>query len=364
MSHIAPERPVILLLGPSREAIGGVSTHVNVLMDSALRTRFSLAHFQVGSEGRKEGRLAQLLRRCLSPIELMVVIVRCKASVVHINTSLNANAFWRDLAYAAIARLCRVRIVYQVHGGVLRAFAARPLMAALVRAAMRLPHRVVVLSRAEFESFREIAPAAPVELIANGIDCTPYRRHPRHADSPAAPLRLAYIGRLAPGKGLRELVGGLAAARRTGADAHLVIAGGGAEEAQLRLWAHEAGVQAAVSFVGPAIGEDKVQLLARSDVLVLASYSEGMPYALLEAMAAGVVPIVTPVGGVPDVLVDGEHGHLVAPRCAEAVARAVRALAADRQALARMSAACRARIAAAYSIERVANDFTLLYSRL
>jgi glycosyltransferase involved in cell wall biosynthesis len=57
----------------------------------------------------------------------------------------------------------------------------------------------------------------------------------------------------------------------------------------------------------------------------------------------------------------GEHGLLVAPRDAEAVADAIAKLAGDRAGLARMSAACRARIAAGYSLERVARDFSTLY---
>jgi len=104
-----------------------------------------------------------------------------------------------------------------------------------------------------------------------------------------------------------------------------------------------------------------VQLLAQADALALPSYSEGLPYSLLEAMAAGVVPIATPVGGIPDAVKSGEHGLLVEPRDAEAIAEAIAALAADRAQLARMSATCRKRIAAAYSIERVAKDFSELY---
>jgi glycosyltransferase involved in cell wall biosynthesis len=78
-------------------------------------------------------------------------------------------------------------------------------------------------------------------------------------------------------------------------------------------------------------------------------------------MAAGVVPVVTPVGAIPDVVSDGEHGVLVPPRDAEAIAQALAKLAADRICVARMSAACRKRVASGYSIERVAKDFSELY---
>src|SRR5690606_18106084 len=94
------------------------------------------------------------------------------------------------------------------------------------------------------------------------------------------------------------------------------------------------------------------------------SHSEGLPYALLEAMAAGTVPVVTAVGAIPEVVVDGVHGRLVPARDAQAVANALIELDRDRTALARMSRAARQRVAAGFSLERLALDFTQLYSRL
>jgi glycosyltransferase involved in cell wall biosynthesis len=99
-------------------------------------------------------------------------------------------------------------------------------------------------------------------------------------------------------------------------------------------------------------------------VLCLASYSEGLPYSLLEARAAGVVPVVTRVGGMPDVVLEGVHGRFVPVGDAAAIAAAITALGADRATLARMSAACRKRIAGAYSIDRVASGLAGLYTAL
>jgi glycosyltransferase involved in cell wall biosynthesis len=223
------------------------------------------------------------------------------------------------------------------------------------------PDLVVVLSQEQLEAFRRAAPGQAVELVPNGIDCLPYVRYNRPATEPDSPLRLIYIGRLVAGKGLLETIEALRLARSRGVNARLVIAGNGPEEPRLRQYTRDAGLTRDVSFVGAAYGEHKAQLLAQADAFALASYTEGLPYSLLEAMAAGVVPIVTPVGAIPDVVNDGEHGLIVAPRDAEAIAQAIAKLAADRALVARMSAACRNRIANAYSIERVARDFSQLY---
>jgi glycosyltransferase involved in cell wall biosynthesis len=351
-------RPAVLLLGPSRDAISGVTTHVNSLLDSRLAGQFELEHFQVGSEGRSEGAMARLARLALSPFALALAVLRRGAAVVHLNTSLNAKAWWRDLVYLLVAKACGARVVLQVHGGALDRFMY------VLRSALRWPDAVVVLSRREQDSWRRHVPGQNIALLPNGIDCAPYLKYKRSVPSPGEPLRLVYIGRLAPGKGLAETVEALALARSTGVAARLVIAGNGPEEARVRARVRELGLECEVRFAGPTIGEDKALLLSQTDVLCLPSYSEGLPYALLEAMAAGVVPVVTRVGGIPDVVQDGVHGRFVPLQDADAIAQAIEALSHDRALLARMSAACRKRIAGAYSIERVAGEFSSLYSTL
>jgi glycosyltransferase involved in cell wall biosynthesis len=98
--------------------------------------------------------------------------------------------------------------------------------------------------------------------------------------------------------------------------------------------------------------------------MMLPSYGEGLPYALLEAMAAGIPVIATSVGAIPDVVSEGIHGCLVPPRDGKAIAEALAMLAADRERLSWMSRACRRRIRAAFSIERLAAEFALHYAQL
>lgn len=357
---IVSRSPTALVLGPSREAISGVTTHVNGLLHSPLRGRFALEHFQVGSEGRRESAPARLARFAFSPLGLAWAILRRNAGIVHLNTSLNAKAYWRDLAYLLVARLCGARVLLQKHGGTLQAFCGgNRAFAAFVRATLKMADAVVVLSRAELSEYERLLGRGQVVLLPNGIDCAPYRKYNRAPADPAAPLRCIYIGRLAPRKGLDEILAALPACSAT-----LVIAGAGPDEARLRLRARELGIEARVRFAGPAHGEEKARLLSQADVLLLPSYSEGLPYALLEAMAAGVVPVVTRVGAIPDVVDAGLHGLFVPVRDAGAIARALGTLDADRPWLARMSAECRQRIAGAYSIERVAADLGSLYAGL
>jgi glycosyltransferase involved in cell wall biosynthesis len=89
-----------------------------------------------------------------------------------------------------------------------------------------------------------------------------------------------------------------------------------------------------------------------------------LPYALLEAMAAGIPVIATPVGAIPDVVAHGTHGYLVPVRDGKAIAEAIAALGTNREQLSWMSRACRRRIRAAYDIERLAREFSHRYGEL
>ena len=358
--------PVVVVLGPHRAAVSGVSTHVNQLMDSALREDFELVHFQVGSEGRREGVLGRWLRLLASPFALFAAILFRQATIVHINTSLNPRAYWRDLAYLAVAKLLRARVVYQVHGGELPQdfFAGSPALTGLLRWTLGLPDLVVVLASVELEAYRAFVPAQDVVTMPNGVDCRAFAHIPTIVTSPQETLRLIYVGRLAREKGVYEMLQGMRLALELGVDARLTVGGAGPEEGRLKRYAAALGLAGRVAFVGPVFGSDKVNLLAGADLMLLPSYAEGLPYSLLEAMAAGVPVIATPVGAIPDVVAEGTHGSLVRPRDGKAIAEALAVLAGDREKLAWMSRACRRRVRAAYSIDRLAAELAERYRAL
>jgi glycosyltransferase involved in cell wall biosynthesis len=359
-------RPVVVILGPSRAAVSGVSTHVNLLLESTLGEEFEMVHFQVGSEGRNENRVTRFLRLLMSPFMLAATIVFCHASIVHINSSLNLRAYWRDLAYLFVAKALGARVVYQVHGGELpqRFLARSRLFTSFLRWTLGLPDLVVLLAQVELTAYREFIPAQRLALLPNAVDTRPFGWVPTVMSHPEDPLRLVYIGRVAREKGLYEALQAVRLAHELGVDTRLVIGGAGPEEGRLKRYAQALGISGRICFAGPVFGSDKVKLLSGSDVMLLPSYSEGLPYALLEAMAAGIPVIATPVGAIPDVVADGTHGFLVPPRDGKALAEALAVLAGDRERLSWMSRACRRRIRAAYSIDRLAREFALHYAEV
>ena len=254
-------------------------------------------HFQVGSEGRSGGRARRSwLRLVASPFALVAAILCRRAAIVHINTSLNAKAYWRDLA-TCWWRSCGARVVlYQVHGGRCRTLRRRPACSRACRARRcGCPTWSWCCRGRSSRPTARSSPGQHVVVLPNGIDCAPFLPCDRGAAGPpTSRCGSSTSARLAREKGLLETLQALRArARRGRATRASSIAGNGPEAGGLRALRDGCGIGARVSFAGPVFGEDKVSLLAEADVLVLPSYSEGLPYALLEAMAAGVVPIAT-----------------------------------------------------------------------
>jgi glycosyltransferase involved in cell wall biosynthesis len=104
-------------------------------------------------------------------------------------------------------------------------------------------------------------------------------------------------------------------------DHRLFIAGSGSQRAALERLAAELRVSERVTFLGAR--SDVPALLAAADALVLSSANEGMPNALMEAFAAGTPAVATDVGGVREIMVNGESGFVVPPGDAEALAAAM-----------------------------------------
>jgi glycosyltransferase involved in cell wall biosynthesis len=357
----------VVLLGPSRAAVSGVSTHLNQLFDSELRALFELHHFQVGGEGREETLFRTIARLAVSPFALARAIVRTRAAIVHINSSLEPKAYWRDIAYLAVARLMRRKVVWQGHGGALPSdFLPGALGRMWLRWTLSAADAVVVLAQAERENYERFLSPERLAIIPNAIQMPATTEPvPVRGANPDVTLRLVFVGRLARDKGIFEVLEAMRLLDRNRYPVHLTVVGSGECDVELREMTVRCGLEECVSFRGVVFGKDKTLLWVAADLFVFPTYHrEGLPYALLEAMAAGTVPVVAPVGAIPDVVTDGEHGVFVPPRDPSTLAQTIAHLFDNRHAVAAMSAAAQRRIREAYSLPRLARDFAELYGKL
>lgn len=354
---------IVLLLGPSLSAVSGVSTHLNQLFHSRLAEEFHLLHFQVGSQGRSESALQKAMRFLFSPFQFLWQLIRHPPQIVHLNTSMDPKGYWRDLVYLIIARALGKKIVYQVHGGALPQdfFENSRLMSMLLRQVLRSADVVVLLGQEMLHAYRNFSPDLHLEVIPNAIEVGADPKRKQVTAVGNRPLCLAYVGRLAQSKGIFEIIDALEILDKRGKNMQLTIAGDGPDEVRLRARVESLGLQHRVRFVGVVYGAEKEQVWNESDLFVFPTYCEGLPYALLESMAACTPPLVSPVGAIPDVIEDGVHGLFVPPGNPQALADAIGRLDDDRAWIDRMGELGRQRIVNRYTIDRLAGDFGRTY---
>jgi glycosyltransferase involved in cell wall biosynthesis len=163
--------------------------------------------------------------------------------------------------------------------------------------------------------------------------------------------RLLFVGRLAGVKGLPILLDAVARLRRDRPGIQLTVAGDGPDRPRLIDQAKRLGIESNIAFLGYQSQQQVRELLAKTDVFVMASFAEGVPVVLMEAMAARVPVVATQIAGIPELVQDGVSGFLVPPGDAVALSEKVEQLLRDKRLRADFGQAGAA---------KVARDFNLL----
>ena len=170
------------------------------------------------------------------------------------------------------------------------------------------------------------------------------------------------VAALVPHKGQRHLIEAAALVVRQIPDARFVIAGEGELRASLERQIREHHLEKHVLLAG--FRPDVLSLHKAFDIFVMSSITEGLGTSVLDAMAAAKPVVGTTAGGIPEMVVDGETGFLVAPRDREAMASAIVRLLKDEPLRRRMGEAGLARVRARFSAERMVQDTVRVYQRV
>ena len=378
-----PHRPHVAQIA-TRMDTGGVPSHIMTLA-RGLQCNYAVTLVCGKLDPKHESALAAAgvpvifvdFRRLLHPladIRTLVTLVRIlragRFDVVH--THMSKAALVGSIA-AVIARVPVV--VNTAHNlgfvamphAVLRALFwlyDRMLFAAAVDSVITVAENV----RARMVSSRMIA-LDKVVSIHNGIDTALFDKRPAAAaecrsefsNEPDAVL-IVTVARLVWFKGLDTLIDAAHAVFAECPLARLVIVGDGPLHDRLVEQAAQLGIADRVLFTGERI--DIPAILGAADIFVLSSVSEGMPISILEAMASAKPVVATAVGGVPELLTEGETGLLVPPAQPAALATALVKLACDPELRRSMGARGRARVDQEFSASAMVERTAALYARL
>ena len=372
---MAPSSPTALSTGTHRihvlevlgnAIVGGMEQCVAMLVERLPRERFGvtvLCPFESGYTDRLRALGAEVMVAPISDepswqtIQLACALVRASAvDVLHAHL---ANA---HVLAGIVGRLVDKPVLATIHGRQLH-----PLDLEVHRTAGT--HLSVVCRHAWYQALGIGANPKQLHLVQNGVDCDLFAPgKPRRAAvrrgfglDAETPL-VGFVGRLAWEKGPDVFLRTALALKGSVPSAHFVLVGDGPMRAQLEASARQYGVDDRVHFAG--LQGDVPAVLGEIDVLVSSSRSEAMPFAIMEAMAAGVPVVACKVGGVPDLIQQGETGWLCDPGDSEGLAAGVAALLLDERARRAAGASARQRALHRFSVRDSIEQTMQLLTRL
>jgi len=189
-----------------------------------------------------------------------------------------------------------------------------------------------------------------IEICRLGVDTGVFRPGPERAEP--AVFRVICVGRLAPVKAQRILIQACARLVSSGWQLQLHLVGSGPDYASLQQFVESCGMRENIVFEGPRNQDEVIALYRNADVFALASFGEGVPVVLMEAMAMEIPCVATWVNGIPELIRDREEGLLVAPSDVEGLSRAIEWLLENPDLRRRLGQAGRRRILRDYDLQK------------
>lgn len=232
------------------------------------------------------------------------------------------------------------------------------LLAPLLRAVWKRAKAVVANSQGLRDLAHKFHSSVPIAVIPNGVDLEKFHVKQRNW----SPARLLFVGRVVYQKGLDILLTALAGLKAL--DWSLEIVGDGPRHADLQIQAEQLSISQRVKFSGWKHGSELAQAYANANLFAYPSRHEGMPNALLEAMASGLPAVATHIAGNEELLAHEETGFLVPSEDPAALGQRLAELIADPAARERLGAAARDRVEARYSWQRVAKEYLELMQQV
>lgn len=369
-------KPRVVVVGPGPSQIGGLATFVAILLGSeSLKQKYELIHFDITRGKRGEGVASRfaginLLYFIRQSAALFWLGITKRPQILHVPLT-SFWAFWKDSFFILLARALGMKVVAHLHGGVFDRYfrESRPWVRRLIGWCMSKASVIIALS-GQWKKFllEEVRADLRVEVVPNSVD----RDFARAALEDTQPLptfgkTVLFVGGLGGRKGVYDILKAIPRVAERFPKVRFLFAG--QEEARgeweriQNIWSQDHLEQHA-QFLGCVTGLDKLDLFLRADVFVLPSYGENLPYSLLEAMAAGLPVVTTPVGAIPEIVEESRNGFLIQPGDVQLLAERIMQLLGDPRLRILMSHANREKIRRDYLPETAIARFDSIYKNL
>jgi glycosyltransferase involved in cell wall biosynthesis len=340
--------------------VGGMAEFVKNLRETELFSAFRIRVIITHDGGGISRRIVFFLKALA---EFTPLLLASKVALLHVQMAAHGSC-WRKSVFLLLAQLFSVPTLLHLHGSEFRDFYEKecgPVRRRFIRYVLEHASTVIVLSDRLHAYVATTAPGAPLVTIHSFVNLKRLSEAERVC-VPRSSNTILFIGLIGRRKGIYDLVRALPEVIKAVPEARLVAAGTGEIDA-VRRCARESGVDDRVLLPGWVSGFDKLRLLEEAALYVLPSHNEGVPLSILEAMTVGLPVIATPVGGIPDVLRDGEDGYLVPPGSLSELSRRIIELLSDRGLRERMGENARRRLHSKFCSDDAVSALIALYEQ-
>lgn len=351
----------ILITAPSldmRQHVNGISTVVNGIIANSGHRFF---HYRLGRNDNQREGIGWVWGLARQLLGFPVFLLRHRIQVVHQNFPFDAKGILRESVVTSFSRLLRVPVLLHIHGGAfLMNGCPNPVLRRLAAFMLRHSQAVIVLSEVERESLFRNYGVGNGTVLSNAVEIP---AAPQSRDVPAdGKLTLLFLGRMHESKGVEDLVDALRVLYPAKPFRFVACGAGPLESFFVENCRMIMGPD--FEFCGIVSGAEKLAIINRAHIFVLPSrYGEGLPMALLETMAHGLVPVVTDDASMKVVVQPDTNGMRVAKRDPVDLVEKIAALLGSPELMARLSTEAQRTVRAGYGIDEYVSRLEVLYQQ-
>ncbi|TYK64779.1 glycosyltransferase family 4 protein [Colwellia echini] len=275
---------------------GGIDSVIQGYIDNGLFA--DKKHTRIKSH-QGAGKVGDLFLFLKASLQLIWLSIKEKELILHCHMSYKGS-FWRKLTFVSIAKLFNNRTIIHLHGSEFKDYfeSRSKFTQTLLLWLIKNVDEFVVLSDSWFDYLKSIS-GRSVAVINNYVDIDKVHATRRKG-------HILFLGAFIKRKGIYDLIHAVA---KLDIDYHLHLCGSG-ENDKVHELVDKLELNDSITFHGWINTEQKQQLLSDCELMILPTYNEGLPMVIIEAMACEIPIISTPVGAIPEVIIEGETGYL------------------------------------------------------
>ncbi len=336
------QKPRMLMVGMHlTKTRGGISTLAAGILDSDLKNDYEINYIE--SQAEDFGKFRKMGLAISAVIRFIAACLFTRVDLVYVHVGSNASLY-RESAFIVLSKFFGKRTVAHFHAGDLYSYySEQPSIGQqAIFYGLGSSDRVIAVSHGSARQLRHLNATLNITVIPNSINASAFLGLNKADKAADGLIRLLFVGAVGKLKGEKDLIKALELLKDEHPELRVSLLGYGAENLEEMI--EQTGIVGMVEHLGAVSLDQRIEFYKSADIFVLPTYAEAMPISVIEAMAAALPVITTPVGGIPELIDNAEDGFLIQPGDIKQLAKKISLLAKNNDMRLAMGAKARRRV--------------------